>query len=255
MHFAIISLEEDSGGSREGMNGLRGTKDMKEISILGVSIKERSLKESLALTDSFLKNGALNTILYVSAKMLQAADKNPELKDWIESMDMTLCTEPDILRAANAATANRIREVENNAYLKETIRRLSKGRQSIYLLAEKETDLERLKSRLRQNGPVLNIVAENSMEAVDDDMARIVNHMNDVAANVIISMIPFPKQERVIVENRNYINSEIWLALPMPEEAYVPKERERFFNRTLKRLYFSKFKKQVIHYKEEIETE
>lgn len=237
------------------MNGLWGTKDMKEISILGVSIKERSLKESLALTDSFLKNGALNTILYVSAKMLLAAGKNPEQKEWIESMDMTLCTEPDILRAADAATMSRIREVENNAYLKEIVRRLSKSGLSVYLLTEKEADLERLRQRLQQVGPALNIVAEDSLETVGDDTERLVNHLNDVAAKVIISMIPFPKQEMIIAQNKNYINAEIWLALPMPEEIYVPKGRERFLGKMLKRLHLNKFKRRVTQYKEEIETE
>lgn len=237
------------------MYGLRGTKDMKEISILGVSMKERSLKESLALTDSFLENGALNTILYVSTKMLLSAGKNPEQKEWIESMDMTLCMEPDILRAADAANTNRIREIESSAYLKAVIRKLSKGRQSIYLLTEKEADLVRLKQRLQETGPALNIVAENSMEAMEDDMERLVNHMNDVTANVIISMIPFPKQEMVIAKNKNYINAEVWLALPMPEESYVTKRKVHFLNRTLHRLYFSRFRKRVIQYKDEIETE
>lgn len=237
------------------MNGLWGTKDMKEISILGVSIKERSLKESLALTDSFLENGALNTILYVSAKMLLAAGKNPEQKEWIESMDMTLCTEPDILCAADAATMSRIREVENNAYLKEIVRRMSKSGLSIYLLTEKKADLERLRQRLQQAGPALNIVAEDSLETVGDDAERLVNHLNDVAAKVIISMIPFPKQEMIIAQNKNYINAEIWLALPMPEEIYVPKGRERFPGKMLKRLHLNKFKRRVTQYKEEIETE
>ena len=95
---------------------------MKEMNILGVSITEYSLKESLKLTDIYLENGAMNTVLFVSAKMLLAAGENPELKEWIESMDMTVCAETDILRAADMATMSRVREIENNAYLKEVVR-------------------------------------------------------------------------------------------------------------------------------------
>ena len=101
---------------------------MKEIHILGVSIREYSLKESLAVTEDYLKNGAMNTVLFVSAKILLKAGENPELKEWIESMDMTVCAEPDILRAVDVATMSRVREVENNAYLKEVVRRLFKGK-------------------------------------------------------------------------------------------------------------------------------
>ncbi len=227
---------------------------MKKISILGVSITERSVEESLALTDSYLESGALNTILYVSAKMLLAAGENPEQKEWIESMDLTLCTESDILRAVNMATVSRISEVENHAYFKEFLHRLSVREKSVYLLTEKERDMVRLKDSLAKTGMKLNIVSENSLEAMAEDMERLVNHMNDVAANVIISMIPFTKQEKIMAQNKNYVNSEVWLALPMQEETY-PKERIHFLKWTLQRLHFGKFKRRVMHYNEAIETE
>lgn len=228
---------------------------MKEINILGVSIRERSLKESLALTDSYIKNSALNTVMFVSAKMLLAAGKNPEQKEWIESMDLTICSEPDILRAADIASNSRIREVENDVYFREVIKRLSRGKHSVYLLTEKEEDMQKLKERLGKSGLALNIVAQNSLEAVEENMDRLANHMNDVAADVIISMIPFPKQEMVIVQNKSYVNSEVWFALPMPEEAYVLKEHTHFFRRAWNTLYFSMFKKRVVRYNEDSKTE
>lgn len=223
---------------------------MKELNILGVSIKEYSLKESLALTDIYLKNGAMNTVLFVSAKMLLAAGENPELKEWIETMDMTVCAEPDILRAADMATMSRMREIENNAYLKEIVRRLFKAKKSVYLLTEKEEDIAKLKEQLRQVGPTLKIAAENNLEAVDENIDKLVNHMNDVAADVIISMIPFPKQEMIIAQNKNFINSEVWFALLMPEKSYKGKGNTNFWSRFIQSLHFSKFKKKVDHYKE-----
>lgn len=223
---------------------------MKKIHILGVAIRDYTLKESLTLTDEYLKNGAMNTVLFVSAKMLLAAGGNPELKEWIESMDMTVCAETDILRAADMATMSRVREVENNSYLKEVVRRIFKNGQTVYLLTEKEEDIAELKAQLKQVGPPLKIVAENHLEAVEENMENLVNHMNDVAADVIISMIPFPKQEMIMAENKNYINSEVWFALPMPEESYKSKGHTNFFHRMIQGLHFSKFKKKVINYKE-----
>lgn len=223
---------------------------MKELNILGVSIREYSLKESLKLTDTYLKNGAMNTVLFVSAKMLMAAGQNSELKEWIESMDMTVCAESDILRVADVATMSRVREVENNAYLKEVVRRIFKGGKSVYLLTEKEEDMEKLKEQLKEAGPALKVVAENSLEAVEENVENLVNHMNDIAANVIISMIPFPKQEMIIAQNKNYINSEVWLALLMPDESYKAKGHTNFWSKVIQSLHFNKFKKKVVSYKE-----
>lgn len=223
---------------------------MKEMNILGVSITEYSLKESLKLTDIYLENGAMNTVLFVSAKMLLAAGENPELKEWIESMDMTVCAETDILRAADMATMSRVREIENNTYLKEMVRRLFKAGKSVYLLTEKEEDMVKLKEQLRKAGPALKIVAENNLEAVEENVENLVNHMNDIAADVIISMIPFPKQEMIIAQNKNYINSEVWFAFLMPDGSYKTKGHTRFWNRVMQSLHFNKFKKKVINYKE-----
>ena len=223
---------------------------MKELNILGVSIREHSLKESLALTDTYLKNGALNTVLFLSAKMLLAAGKDSEFKEWIEDMDMTVCAEPDILRAADAATMSRVREIENNAYLKEVVRRLFKAGKSVYLLTEREEDIAKLKEHLKQAGPELKVVAENNLEAMDGNVENLVNHMNDIAADVIISMISFPKQEMVMAQSKNYINSEVWFALLMPEESYKAKGHISLWRRIIQNLHFSKFKKKVDNYKE-----
>lgn len=220
---------------------------MKELNILGVSIKECSLKEALSLTDSYLENGALNTVLYVSAKMLVEAGRNPQQKEWIESMDMTVCSEPDILRAVDAASAGRIREIENNDYLKEVTCRLAKGGQSICLLTEKESDITKLEEYLRKAGSNLNVVTQISLEAVNGNVEELVNYMNDIAPDVIISRIPYAKQEWVIAESRNYLNSEVWLALPAEEEIYA--KHGRFLGKTISRLYIKDFKRKVGQYK------
>lgn len=221
---------------------------MKEINILGVSVKECSLREALSLTEEYLKNGALNTVLYVSAKMLVEAGKNLQQKEWIESMDLTVCAEPDILRAVNAASVSRIREIESNAYLKAVIRRLAKEKQSVCLLTEKESDIIEFEDFLREMGPRLNMAAQISLEAVNEDLDELVNCMNDIAADVIISRIPYRRQEQVIAESRNYLNSEVWLALPQEDEIRL--KHGHLLKKTIRRLFICEFKRKVVQYKE-----
>ena len=110
--------------------------------------------------------------------------------------------------------------------------------------------MQKLKERLGKSGLALNIVAQNSLEAVEENMDRLANHMNDVAADVIISMIPFPKQEMIIAQNKNYINSEVWFALLMPDESYKAKGHTNFWSKVIQSLHFNKFKKKVVSYKE-----
>lgn len=224
---------------------------MKEINILGVSVKERSLKESLKLTDTFLNNGALNTVLYVSSKLLLAAGRDPELKGWIESMDLTVYAEPDILRAAKVATSRRVREIENTSYMREVVHKLHKNKKTVYLLTEKEEELLALEEHLKKLGPPLQIAAENSLEAMGVDMDNLVNHMNDVAANVIISMVSFPLQEKLMAENKRFINAEVWFALLRPDERYDNVEHLNVFQKLFQKVYFFLFRKRVGKYNDQ----
>ncbi len=224
---------------------------MKEINILGVAIKERSLKESLKLTETYLNNGALNTVLYVSSKLLLAAGKNPELKAWIEAMDLTVYAEADILRAANVVTSRRVREIENTSYMKEVVHKLHKGKKTVYLLTEKEEELLALEDYLKKLGPELQIAAENSLDAMGEDTDNLINHMNEVSANVIISMIPFPFQEKLMAENKSYINSEVWIALLRPDESYAKEEHMNVFQKIFQKVYFFLFRKRVGKYKDQ----
>lgn len=61
--------------------------DMQKINILGIGLTDYPLKESLALLDGYVRNGSLDTILYVTTPMLIMAGKDEEEKKCIESMD------------------------------------------------------------------------------------------------------------------------------------------------------------------------
>ena len=63
---------------------------MQTINVLGVTLRSYSLKEAMAQTDSFLRNGALNTIVNLSADMLVEAGKDESYRQFLEEADMTV---------------------------------------------------------------------------------------------------------------------------------------------------------------------
>lgn len=226
--------------------------DMKELNILGVSICEYSVREALKKTEGYLRGGVMNTVLYVSTKMLVEAGRNPEQKKWIESMDMTVCGEPDILRAAGEAPMNRIREIENNVFLKEVMKRIGKERRTVYLLAQSKADMETLKKRLSLAETAAYEPDGTVLESAEWEAEALVNHINDIAPSVIISMIPFPVQEKLMAENKNYINADLWIALTMPKES--ADVNGHLLDKTMRRFFLSSFRRRVVHYKSKDEN-
>lgn len=187
---------------------------MKKINLLGITLTDYSLKESLKLSNQYLNNGALSTISIISTQILVEASENPEHKEWIESVDLTVFGETDILRAADNATRNRLREVENGEFIREFLHRIVRGRYTAFLLTNSEQQMESLKGRLLELQPGIHIVGQYILEDSLTGTDAFINEINDVVPTVIISRFPYPLQEQLMYDNKKKINANVWLALP-----------------------------------------
>lgn len=222
---------------------------MKEINLLGISLIDYTLKESLKLSNHYLNNGALNTILVVSTRILVEAGENPEYKKWIESMDMTVCGETDILRATDSATRNRLKEVENGEFVREFFHRLAWNHKKVFLLSNSEQQMEFLKKKIQEVHSNLIIVGQYVLEDVTTGMDFFINEINDVVPNVIISSMPHPLQEQLMYENRMKMNANVWLALP--EHSVIQTRKGIRTSRLLTLFYKKMFKRRVSRYNNE----
>ena len=73
-----------------------------------------------------------------------------------------------------------------------------------------------------------------------------VNEINDVAPDVIISRLAYPKQEKLIFDNKKRINGEIWLALL--EQMDKPSHRSEKLHKVKVYLYKKVFRRRVNKY-------
>ncbi len=225
--------------------------DMQKMDILGITLTDYSLKESLFLVDSFMKKGALSTILYVTTPMLILAGKDECEKERIESMDMTLCGEADILRVAKIDSKSRLYEVEHLVFLKEFLRRIARNAQTVYLLSDSPEDIENLKRELKdfQRGIVISglQIIDGSTRKVED----VVNNINDIAPSVIISRMPWGMQEKWMQDAKPYINAEVWLGIS--RDMKLGEHRESLQKKAVSRIYKKMFHKRVNRYNGENE--
>ncbi|NTV77843.1 MAG: hypothetical protein HGA25_01525 [Clostridiales bacterium] len=219
---------------------------MKKTNLLGIELTDYSLKESMKNVEKFLHNGPLDTISYVSTRILIEAAENEEQKEWISSMDMTICGEADILRAANLASRNRIKEVENDEFLKEFVSKMARGGHTVFLIAESEAKLANLEAYLKDYHSELLVVGTYLLGEGTESEDAMVNEINDVAPDVIISRLSYPKQEKLIFDNKKRINGEIWLALL--EQMDKPSHRSEKLHKVKVYLYKKVFRRRVNKY-------
>lgn len=227
---------------------------MKKLDVLGVSLKERSSKEALKLTEQYLNSGGLNTVVHVSARQLVAAAEDEKQKKHLEAMDLTVFEDQDILKAVHAADGNKPVENGQREYLKELFKRLVKEKCPVYLLAASEEELLRLHEELDKHCAGLTVVGRSIVPpALDTEYANdLVNEINSVAPQVILSVLPFAMQNAFVNENKMLMNASVFLGLP---EYGVSGDKPGGFAKFTKYFYKKILKRKLMKYNNEEKTE
>lgn len=219
---------------------------MQRINILGMSLTDYSLKEAIGITDRFLEGGSLNTILFISAKILVGAGVSPEQQARIMAADLIVWSDAEIVRRAGITAKNRIHEVENQDYLKEVLKRLGRGKKPLYLIADSEEELEKLEYDLKGAREDLNIAGEGIVRDVEADWDDEANRINALAPVAVISRMHFEKQAELVERMKKFLNADIWLALD--HEMLPTGRRVPFIRKLLGKWYHHMFQKLLVEY-------
>ncbi len=219
---------------------------MQKYTVLGISLCDYGVREALRNTDGFLHSGGLNTVAYISGAILAQASKEEDLKRCVERIDMTICAEADVLEAVGIAGRNRVREIDEQSYLRELLRKLNRNRNSVYLLAETAEGLEGFKDIITEYQENLFIRGCGAYEDFDRQPERLVNALNDLTPDVVISCMPWMGDFRLTYEYGQYVNAKLWVSLPLG--IVNPIRKTSFFTGMSRRLKNRLFTKQVNEY-------
>lgn len=189
---------------------------MRQIDVLGVTIKDYSLREAMKMVDVFLRDGKLSTVTYITTRGLIAAETSESIKDFLTNVDLTITADSDILRAAGIVNRNRVREVDNDEFMREFLKKIVKARKTVYLLTSTKQQMETLQLGLASYQENLKIIGAYSLDELDEqghDEDYLINEMNVNTPNVIISNISSPQRESFFDANHMKLNADIWLML------------------------------------------
>lgn len=219
---------------------------MNQINVLGIDLNNYSLKEALVLTDTYLQDGPLKTILYIEAKMLMLAGSNEEYKNYLTKCDLTIIDDEGILEALPKVNDLKIEDVKEEKYTRILLKKLVYGHKRIGLLADTTENLKSLESNLINYRNDLDIVSRVAMDTLEDSTESMINVVNDVVPDVIISKMEMATQAALMEESRNMMNCKLWIGLP--ERPILLRAEESVFNRLWNKIFHRLFKKEVTRY-------
>ena len=190
-----------------------GCKMIKKIDILGIQLDNYTVREAIMRVEAWYDNNMLNVIEMVSMQMLTESETDPVLKEVISSLNLAVIGEKGILQAAGADTMQRIRETEENDFSNEFLKRVERNRKSVFIIGETQAAVDELKQELEEEYPKLVLAGAAATENCVGDLEGVINELNAATPDVIISIIPSPKQDYFLVEHRDKINANVWYGI------------------------------------------
>lgn len=183
------------------------------MQVLGVELQDYTVREAMRKADAFLRDQKLNTIAYITTRGLMAAEQSPELRTFLSGLDLTVAADSDILRAAGIENRNRIKEIENDEFMEEFLKKLVRGKRNVYLLTGTKEQLAALEECLKSYQHNLKVVGSFSLEELEKEEDWLINEMNSRMTEVVISNISSPQRESFFENNHMKMNARIWLML------------------------------------------
>ena len=95
----------------------------KEIQILGLHFGCYSLREEMGFVQNAFADNRFHCILTVSMQTLLMTGTNPAVKDCVEQADLIVVDDAEILKQAKISSNQRNREIEEQLFMKEFIKR------------------------------------------------------------------------------------------------------------------------------------
>lgn len=223
---------------------------MRKMEVLGISMRDLSMRESMKKVEQFFEDEKVSTIALITMKGLIKAQDSPEIKEWMSSLDMTVAVDVDILHAADINYRTRIHDVENNVFISEFLKKLVRQRKTVYLMSQTEESLKKLEEELLSCEEGLRIVGKAALDDLEHDDDFVINDMNMKVPWVLISNLESPKREQFLKDNIMKMNVRIWLMLRADRDlhAQVKGPVRRIYDKFMKfwfQLTLTRYKEQM----------
>lgn len=207
-----------------------------------------TVREAMLQTEVFLKNTIMNTVLTISMETLVKTQTDELLKKCIESLDLAIIRDKEILKAAGNISAQRMRETMENEFQKEFMKCASRNNRTVYLMGDVREQVDNLQEYLADNFNKVKIAGTCALAECDGDFDSAINEINIAEPDIILSVVPTPKQEYFLKDHKEKLNAKIWYGLG---EDYNPGKGAGFARKLIQR---GKMHSMLLRYKKNEEV-
>ena len=181
------------------------------VEVLGVRLNCLTAKEIMLKVMQFMENDLVDTIEILSMDALMKGREDEEWKELFREFELVLPGEAEILKGADIADKDMLKETENRTFLKLFLKYLQKNQKKVFLLAETEEELRRAGDAVRRYSRGLRLAGSGIISAEDNREESVINEINGTETDCILSVLTPPYQEQFIMRNKALLNAKVWL--------------------------------------------
>lgn len=186
---------------------------IKEITVAGIKLNSYTAMENLTRIGKNLDDHVFTTVEEIYMRTLLLAKEDECVKDVVEAMDVTVIAENGIWDAVEENTSLRKREVEKREFFFQLMRILERNKYSIFILGEQSQEIAKTCEYISEEFPRLNIVGTAVVEENGGAEEGIINDINTIAPDVIISVLPSPMQEHFLANHKAMLSTRLWYGI------------------------------------------
>ena len=197
---------------------------MKErINVLSTEMDCITAKEAMLKAIAFLERESVDIIEVLSMSALMRARDEDE---WIRSTSgfgLILPGETEILEAAGETDRIKLREAENQTFIKMFMKYLQKNRKRVFLLAESEEKLNTVENAMKYYDKGIFLTGHALIKEGENREEDVVNEINGTET-----------EEKFIAENQALLNVKLWFGCgTLLEKSYGERKLSKRLSRFL----------------------
>lgn len=210
-----------------------------KINILNIELYQTSAKAAMQKVVQYMESDSINTVEIITMDMLLKGKDMPGWKEAVESLNLVLPGETEILEAAGVREKTLLRDTAGLVFLKMFLRYIQRNKKRVFLVAQSETEILEMESAIREHDRKLILAGRGVLPPDGAGIEQVINAVNGAETDCIFSLLPSPEQELLIQRNSAVLNARVWFGCgSVLKEIYMKKQKKGKIQRFLRRKVF-----------------
>lgn len=188
----------------------------RKIDVCGMQLDNLSADEAVRAAKGYFGKGRIYTVTYVYADLLKQLVQDESLRQLVQdTTDLTVIGEKAVAEVLEETCMLTDEEMVSQAVANRILQYCTKHQKTVFWLGESEESYEMFRAYADKEFTELRVVGafavgdERSIETEDE----VVNEINRVFPDVVVSKLPPIYQEQFIARQKSKLNAQIWLGL------------------------------------------